>query len=246
MDPHDCRTVILSRQIYREPHTGNLYYYFEGMIFMRWKYPEKFWFQFGKHKHCRRHRKTRVDEISVSLEGMSEETLDLSHIYQECLPGADRGCDVLHLMAEVPFEPVPPATARHVPPSPQETSLPPAIEWPTRLKATFQESLVSESKVACAARQEDQVCMSTSASYLAGISVRSAQKLFIFIVYTNILWIKVSNKYFILFWKQKHWCWHRWQFTVPYHCQLFHPQNKREASSTLFVANRQTWHGKVI
>ena len=37
----------------------------------------------------------------------------------------------------------------------------------------------------------------TSASFLADLSVRSPRKLFIFIIYKNIFWIKVSNKYYI-------------------------------------------------
>ena len=40
----------------------------------------------------------------------------------------------------------------------------------------------------------------------AEISVRSPRKLFIFIVYEFISWIKVSKTYFILFLKRKH-CW---------------------------------------
>ena len=48
--------------------------------------------------------------------------------------------------------------------------------------------------------------MWTSASFLAEISVRSPRKLFIFIIYKNLLCIKVSKKYFIYFWKRKHWC----------------------------------------
>ena len=36
-----------------------------------------------------------------------------------------------------------------------------------------------------------------SASFLAEISVRSPRKLFIYIIYKHIFWIKVSKKYFI-------------------------------------------------
>ena len=43
-----------------------------------------------------------------------------------------------------------------------------------------------------------------SASFLAEISARSPRKLFIFIIWKILFWIKVSNKYFIKFWKRKH------------------------------------------
>ena len=43
-----------------------------------------------------------------------------------------------------------------------------------------------------------------SASFLAELSVSSPQKLFIFIIYKNIFWIKVSKKYFIQFSERKH------------------------------------------
>ena len=47
--------------------------------------------------------------------------------------------------------------------------------------------------------------MSPSASFLAEISVRSPRKLYIFMIYKNIFWIKVSKKHFIWFWKQQYW-----------------------------------------
>ena len=43
------------------------------------------------------------------------------------------------------------------------------------------------------------------ASFLAEISGRSPRKYFIFIICKNLFWIKVSKKYFIQFWKRKHW-----------------------------------------
>ena len=54
-----------------------------------------------------------------------------------------------------------------------------------------------------------------SASFSAEISVTSPRKLFIFIIYKILLWIKVSKKHFIWFWEQKHWpylgvLWQRW------------------------------------
>ena len=39
--------------------------------------------------------------------------------------------------------------------------------------------------------------VSGSAYFLAETSVRSPRKIIIFIIYKNIFWIKVSNKYFI-------------------------------------------------
>ena len=42
-----------------------------------------------------------------------------------------------------------------------------------------------------------------SASFLAEISVGSPQKLYIFIIYKNIFWIKVSKKYFYLILKKE-------------------------------------------
>ena len=43
-----------------------------------------------------------------------------------------------------------------------------------------------------------------SASFIAELSVRSPQKLFSFVSKNNILWIEVSKKHLIYFWKQKH------------------------------------------
>ena len=47
--------------------------------------------------------------------------------------------------------------------------------------------------------------ITSSASFLTEISVSSPRKLFIFIIFKNIFWIKVSKKYFIQFWKRKLW-----------------------------------------
>ena len=51
----------------------------------------------------------------------------------------------------------------------------------------------------------------TSASYLAEISVKSPRKLFIFIIYKNIFWIKVSKKTFNFNFEKSFTGWHSLQ-----------------------------------
>lgn len=94
-----------------------------------------------------RARKTRVDEVAVTLDSAVAEPVQLADIYQDQLPGGDQGCAVLHLMAEMPYEPVHPTVCCHSPPDPTGSSLPPGPPKTIAAKAVFQEHILKQEAI---------------------------------------------------------------------------------------------------
>ena len=69
-----------------------------------------------------------------------------------------------------------------------------------------------------------------SASFLAELSVRSPWKLFIFIIWKNIFWIKVSQNKIIKFWKRKH---------CSYCSDILHTVTNTDVSNECWIPRRQ-------